>query len=96
MPSSWADKLNFPLLLVVATAVTGLIWLIDALFFAPKRKAAMRDNNGELPVLVEYAQSFFPVLLVVLVSTLIPVRTVSYPVRFHDSHAADRGFHPRQ
>ena len=67
MPSSWADKLNFPLLLVIATAVTGLIWLVDALFFAPKRRAAMRDKNGELPVLVEYAQSFFPVLLVVLV-----------------------------
>ncbi|ASJ74456.1 signal peptidase I [Granulosicoccus antarcticus] len=67
MPSSWADKLNFPLLLVVATAVTGLIWLVDALFFAPKRKAAMRDQNGELPILVEYVQSFFPVLLVVLV-----------------------------
>jgi len=67
MPSSWADKLNFPLLLVIATAVTGLIWLIDLLFFAPKRKASMRDENGELPILVEYVQSFFPVLLVVLV-----------------------------
>ncbi len=67
MPSSWADKLNFPLLLVLATAVTGLIWLIDLLFFAPKRKAAMRNDNGELPILVEYVQSFFPVLLVVLV-----------------------------
>lgn len=67
MPSSWADKLNFPLLLVIATGVTGLVWLLDALLFAPKRKAAMQDENGELPVLVEYAQSFFPVLLVVLV-----------------------------
>ncbi len=64
MPSSWADKLNFPLLLVVATAVTGLIWLIDIVFFAPKRRAAMR---GDLPILVEYVQSFFPVLFVVLV-----------------------------
>lgn len=67
MPSSWADKVNFPLLLVVATAVTGIIWLIDSLMFAPKRKASMRAENGELPLLVEYAQSFFPVLLVVLV-----------------------------
>ena len=67
MPSSWADKVNFPLLLVVATAITGIIWLIDSVFFAPKRKASMRAENGELPLLVEYAQSFFPVLLVVLV-----------------------------
>ena len=67
MPTSWADKLNFPLLLVLATAITGLIWLVDALFFAPKRKASLRAETGELPLLVEYAQSFFPVLLVVLV-----------------------------
>jgi len=67
MPSNWADKVNFPLLLVIATAVTGLIWLIDILLFAPKRKAALRDESGELPVLVEYVQSFFPVLLFVLV-----------------------------
>jgi signal peptidase I len=67
MPSSWADKLNFPLLLVIATLVTGLIWLVDALVFAPKRKAAQHGVDGEVPILVEYVQSFFPVLFVVLV-----------------------------
>lgn len=65
MPSSWIDKLNFPLVLVLATAITGLIWLIDALAFAPKRRAAGRDDD--VPLLVEYVQSFFPVFLVVLV-----------------------------
>lgn len=65
MPSSWLDKLNFPLVLVLATAFTGLIWLIDALVFAPKRKAAGRGDH--VPLLVEYVQSFFPVFLVVLV-----------------------------
>lgn len=64
MPSSWLDKLNFPLVLVLATAITGLIWLIDKLAFAPKRAAAGRE---EVPILVEYVQSFFPVFLVVLV-----------------------------
>lgn len=64
MPSSWIDKLNFPLVLVLATALTGLIWLIDALAFAPKRRAAGKE---EVPLLVEYVQSFFPVFLVVLV-----------------------------
>lgn len=67
MPSSWADKLNFPLLLVIATAVTGLIWLVDLLFFAPKRKASLRAEKAEVPILVEYVQSFFPVLFVVLI-----------------------------
>jgi len=61
------DNLNFPLILVIATAVTGVIWLIDALAFAPKRRAAARSDGGEEPLLVEYARSFFPVLLVVLV-----------------------------
>ena len=58
---SWTDSLNFPLILVVATAVTGVIWFIDKLFFARRRAGA------EQPLLVEYAGSFFPVLLIVLV-----------------------------
>ncbi len=65
MQSSWIDKLNFPLVLVLATAITGLIWLIDALAFAPKRRAAGRGEH--VPIMVEYVQSFFPVFLVVLV-----------------------------
>jgi signal peptidase I len=64
MPSSWLDKLNFPLVLVLATAVTGLIWLLDKIFFAPKRAASGRED---VPIVVEYVQSFFPVFLVVLV-----------------------------
>lgn len=65
MQANWIDKLNFPLVLVLATAITGLIWLIDALAFAPKRRAAGRRED--VPILVEYVQSFFPVFLVVLV-----------------------------
>jgi len=53
--------MNFPLILVILTAVTGLIWLIDRLFFN-RRRASDRD-----PLLVDYAKSFFPVLLIVLV-----------------------------
>ncbi len=67
MPTSLVDKLNFPLILVIGTAVTGLIWLIDALFFARKRKTALRSDTAQVPLLTEYAQSFFPVLLIVLV-----------------------------
>ena len=61
-------EFNVALLLVVVTAVTGVIWLIDALLFASKRRAAAGDSvNVREPALVEYARSFFPVLLVVLV-----------------------------
>ena len=60
---------NVALLLVVVTAVTGVIWLVDTLLFARKRRAAAAAESAEVrdPALVEYARSFFPVLLVVLV-----------------------------
>jgi len=70
--------LNFPAILVAAVFVTGGIWLIDALMFAPRRRAMAADEakNGVAPeetmrrtrepILVEYARSFFPVILVVL------------------------------
>lgn len=54
---------NFAAFLVLVTALTGVIWLIDQLAFAKKRKQEGRKQ----PVLVEYARSFFPVLLFVLV-----------------------------
>ncbi len=70
---------DFPTFLVAATFLTGGIWLLDALLWAPKRRrlaAAAGSSSGEgaetttggykEPVLVEYARSFFPVILVVL------------------------------
>ncbi|HIP53741.1 MAG TPA: signal peptidase I [Chromatiales bacterium] len=73
---------DFPTLLVLACLLTGGIWLIDAVFFAPARKksavaaaaageapapaAGKRERYGE-PLLVEYARSFFPVILIVLI-----------------------------
>jgi len=73
---------DFALLLVVLTAVTGVIWLLDRLLFARGRAARAQALNaaegstaerqqraGEAlrePILVEYARSFFPVILIVL------------------------------
>ena len=59
--------MDFALILVVATFVTGLIWAVDALVL--KRLRAARAGEGAAvrePVVVEYAKSFFPVLLLVL------------------------------
>jgi signal peptidase I len=47
--------------LVIASAVTGSIWLIYALLF--KRKNIRRHE----PLIVEYSASFFPVLVIVLI-----------------------------
>jgi signal peptidase I len=52
--------MNFALILFVALVVTGGIWLFDLLLL--KRG---RDRDAREPLLVEYAKSFFPVILVV-------------------------------
>lgn len=66
---------DFEAFLVLATAISGLIWLVDAVAFAPKRKAAHAAEHGGQgaaverapePLMVEYAKSFFPVFLIVL------------------------------
>ncbi|NJD31864.1 MAG: signal peptidase I [Gammaproteobacteria bacterium] len=58
---------DFSFWLVVATLVSGVIWAADAWYFRPRRVA--RAGTGALPdepVVVEYARSFFPIILVVL------------------------------
>lgn len=63
-------NLDFALLLVVLTLVSGLIWGIDSLFFRQRRMdRAVRDSLEPVPepVAVEYSKSLFPVLLIVLV-----------------------------
>lgn len=72
---------DFPTILVAATLVTGLIWAADAMLLAPRRRqqaAALSGREGagvdsrqveqilKEPTLVEYARSFFPVILAVL------------------------------
>lgn len=54
--------MNFELILVLATLVSGVVVGIDRLYFRRAREAV----QGKEPLLVEYARSFFPVLLVVL------------------------------
>jgi signal peptidase I len=68
---------DFPAFLVLATLVTGGIWLVDALAFAPRRRRLAEATAGggsvatptapKEPLLVEYSRSFFPVILIVLV-----------------------------
>ncbi|HET9032519.1 MAG TPA: signal peptidase I [Dokdonella sp.] len=75
---------DLALVLVILTALSGVIWLIDKLAFAPsrarqastieeisalseaERKARMLEALRE-PVITEYARSFFPVLLLILI-----------------------------
>jgi signal peptidase I len=50
----------FALFMIIILIVTGLIWLLD-IFVLSKKRAAGVDE----PLIVEYAKSFFPVILVV-------------------------------
>ncbi len=73
---------DFATIMVLALLVCGVIWAVDARLWAPKRRAALaaaesaaspeletetRERIGKEPLLVEYARSFFPVILVVLI-----------------------------
>jgi signal peptidase I len=66
-----AERLDFSAVLLGITVVTGVVWALDALLLAPRRLAAARAS-GKDPALqmepgtVDYARSFFPVALVVL------------------------------
>lgn len=54
--------IGFPLFMLLMLILTGVIWLVDYLFFQKKRAAGVTE-----PTAVEYAKSFFPVILVVFV-----------------------------
>lgn len=57
---------NFELILFYATLITGLVCLFDIVFLAKRRKDRKHvTGDVKLPILVDYARSFFPVLLVV-------------------------------
>lgn len=61
---------DFSFVLVVATLVTGLIWAVDAWIFRPRRVQGLPAEAAAAhhePVVVEYARSFFPIILIVLV-----------------------------
>lgn len=67
----------FSIILVIVTVLSGLIWLVDAKVFAPKRRAAVAASAGSegldkdvelpLPYIVDTAQQIFPVIAFVLI-----------------------------
>jgi len=53
--------------MVILVGISGAIWGIDSLFFAARRRATSAESVPPDPVLVDYARSFFPIFLIVLV-----------------------------
>ena len=74
-------NVDFELIMVIALLVSGVIWLLDVKLWKPTRLVraeALRSASSEFdvneyerikrePTLVEYARSFFPVILLVLI-----------------------------
>lgn len=65
---------DFSAIMVFLVAISGAIWAFDAVLFAPKRRAQFAGvDNGDddteppPPVVVDYARSFFPIFLIVLI-----------------------------
>jgi len=54
--------IGFPFFMLLTLLLTGVIWLVDYLFFEKKRVKSTTE-----PTAVEYAKSFFPVILLVFV-----------------------------
>src|SRR5690348_63117 len=66
-----AEQLDFSAVLVIISAVTGLIWAADALVLAPRRRPAANPAGKEQAVIpephtVDFARSLFPVAIAVL------------------------------
>ena len=55
---------DFSFVLVALALVTGLVWGLDRWVLAARRA---RQGNSKEPLLVDYARSFFPVIVIVLV-----------------------------
>lgn len=74
-------NLNFPLILVLAVLIAGLLALLDIVLLAPKRRQAVESYRQQVqpqdpavleklnkgPMATEYGRSLFPVLAAVLV-----------------------------
>ncbi|GMQ97030.1 MAG: signal peptidase I [Gammaproteobacteria bacterium] len=60
--------LDFSGILVIASFVTGLIWGIDVWVWAPaRRERAGEGGEPDEPIIIEYARSFFPIIVIVLI-----------------------------
>jgi len=59
---------DFEVVLVILTLISGFIWLMDKVLWSKQRSSSSSDEKEtQEPVVVEYANSLFPVFLVVLV-----------------------------
>lgn len=54
--------MNFALILVILSVISGFIYLLDVLLWAPHRKEKQKPGR-----IIEYSRSFFPIFILVLI-----------------------------
>lgn len=77
----WYTTSDFALALVLMTAAFGIVWAFDRLLFQHRRieRAAAAGEKPREPMLVDYARSFFPVILAVLLFRTFVVEPFRIP-----------------
>jgi signal peptidase I len=72
----------FPLILLFLTVTSGLIWLVDYLFFEKQRNALPENDSArKMPWLADYAKAFFPVFLIVFIIRSFIAQPYSVPTQ---------------
>ena len=100
-------RFDFTTIMVLLVIASGLIWALDALVLARRRRSAVPDLaegvDGEqaasprpVPKIVDYARSFFPVFLIVLLLRSFLIEPFRIPSRLHDANSAGGRLHPGQ
>jgi len=72
---------DFSTIMVLLVAASGAIWGIDAWLFRPRRIERAAGTEVGDPMLVDYARSFFPIFLIVLIlrAFLVEPFRIRYP-----------------
>lgn len=72
------DFLN---ILALLTVFTGVIYIVDVIWRAKKKQTLPKDEKGKTkhPIIIDYARSFFPILLIVLLIRAFVVQPYRVP-----------------
>ena len=98
-------QFDFALLLVLATAICGVVWFYDKAVLAPKRRACLESAESQAsgplpedvvakinhePGWVDTGRSMFPSAICCVGAAFVPGGAIPDSIRFHAANLADR------